>query len=433
MKTPTVNSLSFSVKKSINRFLVHLTAMILILLVSACDGQQRGFECGEIDPDAQYTGLPVIVYPPFYYSYDGENGKDVSVEGFDTLKIVVSGGSYYLRGDGVLVFTAELPGTYQISLSRPRSSVECEVNIVAPGLDLVASVDKAVAGTPVDLISSWIDNSPAESVELLILKDGDLNPIFFIGTDRDRSSPQNFRVVPQETTTYIVRVKLAEVVLEGQVTVEVSDFIANALAFPGLVGEGETVQLSVQVIGGQPPYNYQWLLLEGESGPTNIANLQVMPVETSTYEVIVTDAYGLETRDTVTVEVQPPIPQITYTHQFCGPGPDQLTLRFLTDMTIEDGSQYQVLIPIGASEVAFTCVTDASAPDSLFCIGPGSTGGGLRTINLLNDLSVEPLTSTEENLIKCASAPTPRPPREEESSIGGGGECKYDPETHTCK
>jgi len=66
-----------------------------------------------------------------------------------------------------------------------------------------------------------------------------------------------------------------------------------------VICEGSPVVLTVQPVGGNTPYTYQWS--NGSQSPT----ITVNPLETTTYEVIVSDAGSLMANYDVTIRVKP--------------------------------------------------------------------------------------------------------------------------------
>ena len=77
----------------------------------------------------------------------------------------------------------------------------------------------------------------------------------------------------------------------------IADACENARICPG-----EEIQLGAipAANGGIEPYHYLWITIAGDTVDT-IANITVSPETTSTYILIVTDSYGCEATDTITV------------------------------------------------------------------------------------------------------------------------------------
>ncbi|MDD4602386.1 MAG: T9SS type A sorting domain-containing protein [Bacteroidales bacterium] len=97
-----------------------------------------------------------------------------------------------------------------------------------------------------------------------------------------------------------------------------SSFIANATATPDTICQGQTSQLDVSVIGGNPPFTYAWAPITALSDPT-IANPLATPDITTTYSVLVTDASSLTATSNVIVNVTGPLTPgpITGLQQIC--------------------------------------------------------------------------------------------------------------------
>lgn len=68
--------------------------------------------------------------------------------------------------------------------------------------------------------------------------------------------------------------------------------------------EGESIALTVDASGGEEPYTYQWAPSTGLSDDA-IANPMASPVTTTTYNVIVTDAFGEQVASEITITVLP--------------------------------------------------------------------------------------------------------------------------------
>ncbi|MEM1215853.1 MAG: hypothetical protein AAGJ82_09225, partial [Bacteroidota bacterium] len=84
-----------------------------------------------------------------------------------------------------------------------------------------------------------------------------------------------------------------------------------------LICQGEQLQLSAQVTGGDGAYTYYWSPTDGLSDAT-LASPLVSPTQTTTYVLLVTDGQGQDAQDEITVEVAPaPIPQLIGTDVLC--------------------------------------------------------------------------------------------------------------------
>ena len=113
---------------------------------------------------------------------------------------------------------------------------------------------------------------------------------------------------PASTTTYTVTVTDANgCVKTGSVTIDVAPVLtAVAFADDNLIGAcplSET-QLHVTVNGGEAPYSFSWMPVEGLSDVT-VQEPMAKPVATTTYTVTVTDANGCIATAGVTVNVAP--------------------------------------------------------------------------------------------------------------------------------
>ena len=84
----------------------------------------------------------------------------------------------------------------------------------------------------------------------------------------------------------------------AEMTVKVADPVSvTVTAQPSQVRQGESSQLRATATGGLPPYAYAWST--GGSGETTT----VRPTETTTYDVVVTDALDQQAKGNVTVTV----------------------------------------------------------------------------------------------------------------------------------
>ena len=110
---------------------------------------------------------------------------------------------------------------------------------------------------------------------------------------------------PERTTTYTLTVtdeRGCTVTDEITVTVHPSPQI---IAAPEItICRDQARRLDVDVRGGQKPYTFQWMPLEGLSAG-NVANPVANPIQTTTYTLHVTDANGCVSTTTITVTVLP--------------------------------------------------------------------------------------------------------------------------------
>ena len=123
---------------------------------------------------------------------------------------------------------------------------------------------------------------------------------------------------------------------------------ASASASPVVVGT--QVTLTATATGGTRPLLYQWNVVDGAS-----ASVVVTPTETTTYMVTVTDPYGCDDTDEVTVVVVPAATaEVTFTEPTCTEANGTITFSFV-DVDNRDG--IMLSIDGGAS---FESVSDDS-------------------------------------------------------------------------
>lgn len=113
-----------------------------------------------------------------------------------------------------------------------------------------------------------------------------------------------------------------------QVTVLPNTVIANAgggSVSPICAGSGQCVTIGgvVPAIGGVPPYTYNWLPAPGLTSNLDQPNPIACPTQTTTYTLLVADANGCSSFDTVRVIVNsPPVASISgLAGEYCGNSP----------------------------------------------------------------------------------------------------------------
>lgn len=131
----------------------------------------------------------------------------------------------------------------------------------------------------------------------------------------DDATAQNPEASPANTTEYFVTVEdSAGAVLSGSVVVHVNVQVAVS-ANPIAVNPGDSSQLEATVVGGTPPYSYNWTPAATLNDPT-IANPLATPAQLTEYRVDVSDAEGLTSFGTVTVGViQSSAPTASFTYR----------------------------------------------------------------------------------------------------------------------
>ena len=188
-------------------------------------------------------------------------------------------------GETTASISIDEPGEYSVTVTNEEG---CEASDTITIIDSNVSID---AGTDINIL-------PGETVKLDPIPGGadkiewlEGNTIIF-STKSPSRSPE---VSPSETTTYVVRARFGECIVEDTVTVNV--VTCQELADIGdtvSICSGEQVELSVTVSNA----TIEWST--GETSPS----ITVSPSESTIYSVTLTSADGCQSSDTAAVLVQ---------------------------------------------------------------------------------------------------------------------------------
>jgi hypothetical protein len=190
-------------------------------------------------------------------------------------------------------------------IASPVTATTFNVTVTdSEGLEAQASVVVNVGlGVEVSALPPVID--PGEISMLVAIAQGGTGPY-----THEWSPPETLdlptsptpNATPENSTTYQVVVTDAlGLTAIGSVDLAVH-LIATPSATPAAIAPGESSQLDVEVLGGAPPYGFQWTSPDDLDDPFAQAPLTT-PAATTTYAVTVTDALGAQVTGMVVVNV----------------------------------------------------------------------------------------------------------------------------------
>ncbi|MFP4459091.1 MAG: gliding motility-associated C-terminal domain-containing protein [Candidatus Zixiibacteriota bacterium] len=125
----------------------------------------------------------------------------------------------------------------------------------------------------------------------------------------DDPTSTNPTATPTSTTTYTVTVTDGIGCEEtDEVTISIDPPITADAGSNEMICDGDSYTLggSPTASGGTAPYEYIWTPTDGLDDPTS-SNPTASPTSTTTYTVVITDIFGCEGTDDITVEVADPI------------------------------------------------------------------------------------------------------------------------------
>lgn len=126
-----------------------------------------------------------------------------------------------------------------------------------------------------------------------------------------------------------------------------NNFTVDASASPAVICQGQTSQLSGNVIGGTPPLTYSWTPATGLSNP-GIINPVATPDQTTWYKLMVTDNTSNTASDSIQVVVNTPPG---------APGP----ITGLQSVCGGDTATYSIVEVVGGTTYSWSVVPPASA------------------------------------------------------------------------
>lgn len=273
------------------------------------------------------SSVPLLVDEPFdfYYARTGEAGvgtlrvsvgrPPLSLTASATPTTILPGGASQLeaRASGGTppysyawtpatgLSAADIPDPIATpSVSTQYTAVVTDARGLTAGAAVVVNVGLAASASA---SPSPID--PGQSSTLSVQVSGGAPPYTFAWSpaanlsDAAAASPV---ATPANSTTYTVTVTDTQGVTgAAQATVAVN-IVAAASASPATINAGGQSQLEVDVAGGAPPYSFSWspaATLDDPAAPVPLAT----PTQTTTYDVVVTDALGARGSGSVTVTV----------------------------------------------------------------------------------------------------------------------------------
>ena len=144
---------------------------------------------------------------------------------------------------------------------------------------------------------------------------------------------------------------------------------ATATATPDPICPGTTSQLNVNTTGGLAPFTYQWSPTTGLSNP-NIINPVAGPLTTTTYSVLVTDAFGTTASSDITLDVNPLLPVSVTIAASANPSPPGTFVTF-TATPVNGGSLPSYQWKVNGSNVGTGLSTYSYVPvynDQVTCV-----------------------------------------------------------------
>lgn len=202
--------------------------------------------------------------------------------------------------------------------ATPRQTTTYSVSVTdSAGQNVTVNTTVTVrAGLEVTAVPAVIN--AGEASQLSAVGSGGTPPYTFVWVPADTlddATRQNPVAWPSNTTTYnVTMTDSLGARLTGSVQVRVN-MAATVSANPQQISNGQQSQLQATVVGGLPPYTYQWSPSSTLDDPTSASPIAT-PSATTTYQVNVTDAEGFRTQASVTVDLissaPPPTAFFTY-------------------------------------------------------------------------------------------------------------------------
>ncbi|MBD3638005.1 MAG: gliding motility-associated C-terminal domain-containing protein [Crocinitomicaceae bacterium] len=178
------------------------------------------------------------------------------------------------------------------------------------GSDELAFIIKDVQDINVVLDDSNVQ-CPGDDVALTAIVTGGVQPYEYIWSNG--SSSEFITVTPDSTSTYSVTVtdicQMDSSSTSAVVNVPTYNLIIQSSNDTSVLCPYTEMIIASEATGGLPDYNYQWFE-DGQyilNGPV----LSISPAESTDYIVVITDQCGLETQDTVSIQVQTPLMELT--------------------------------------------------------------------------------------------------------------------------